>query len=228
MRNLIGLIVVAVGAICAAVAHASTISTPLTTGVMNAFGTPNTQTYGQTITTPADHFLQSFSFYMDLPAALAFQGEVYAWDGSEAAGSALYENAPVSTAGAGMQQITFNVGGANLIAGRQYVLFASSSKLANGGNLQGPWGISSTNYTGGNFVFINSGTTPSLWTSTPWFQISLPNNGDLAFTAEFSPTANVVPLPRSEWSGLILLGGVGLARGLGRRAQSSLQVTERD
>src|ERR1017187_4535125 len=90
-----------------AYAGAQTINTiPLWSGstTIAPFGPPNTQTYGQTITVPAGlPVLQYFSFEMNVPAAEVFRGEVYAWNGTSATGPNLFESAPMSTAGTGIQ-----------------------------------------------------------------------------------------------------------------------------
>ncbi len=148
------------------------------------FGYPDTATYGQVITVPACGVtLQSFTFYMNLPASCTFQGEVYAWDGAMATGAALWEGPPTQTSGSGtFEPITFVPGGVPLPAGGQYVLFASVSKLSGSG--MGPWGMIYGNpYSGGDFVFINNGHDPSQWTSTEWDQFGY----DLAFRATFGP-----------------------------------------
>jgi hypothetical protein len=46
----------------------------------DSFGVSALATYGQTVTVPTngDQVLTSFTFYMQLPATVAFRGEVYA------------------------------------------------------------------------------------------------------------------------------------------------------
>lgn len=174
------------------------------------FGYPNTATYGQTITVPADGNTQldSFSFEMELPTSLVFRGEVYAWNGSEATGLSLFESPQMTTTeNGGYQLITFNTGGIDLTGGNQYVLFASISKdyLIDQSAGSGTWGYVSGNaYSGGQFVYINNGGDTSQWTSTSWF----PLQGDpsLAFQADFSiPSISAVPAPSS-----VLLLGIGI------------------
>ena len=164
-------------------------TTPSWNGIdtIGLFGYPNTATYGQVITTtPSETSLQSFAFYMDLPASCTFQGEVYAWDGAKATGSALWEGPPAQTSGSGnLEEITFTPGGVSLAANTQYVLFASVSKLSGSG--RGEWGfIWSGAYSGGGFVYLNNGDDPSQWTSTSWGTDYY--DGDLAFKAFFGGT----------------------------------------
>ena len=162
-------------------------TTPSWDGTNNicCFAYPDSATYGQTITAPAaGATLQSFTFYMNLPASCTFQGEVYAWDGAKASGSALWEGPPTQTTGSGTYEaITFTPGGISLAPGAQYVIFASLSKLSGSGG--GNWGSILTDvYAGGDFVYINSGNDPSQWTSAPW-TITWPSAIDLAFKVVF-------------------------------------------
>ena len=70
-------------------------------------GTPNTQTYGQTITVPTDYVLTSFSFWLGRTStnfpdpsdpSLSFMAYVYAWNEglSMATGAALYTSGAVT------------------------------------------------------------------------------------------------------------------------------------
>jgi hypothetical protein len=179
---------------------------------ISPFGYPNTATYGQTITVPdGSPVLTTFSFFLNLPAATTFQGEVYAWDSvnNHATGSSLFESAPMHTDGMGMQQVDFNTGGIALTPGNQYVLFATVSKLLGTG--AGRWGyIGFDSYAGGRFVFDNNGSNRSLWTTTTWDSTNAGfiGDSDLAFLAQFSsaPTdSSAVPEPSS-----IALLGIGL------------------
>ena len=172
------------------------------------FGMPNSQTYGQVINVPLiDTHLASFQFEMNLPASISFRGEVYAWDGSKASGSSLFQSAPTSTAGTGMQLITFNTGALPLVAGQQYVIFATASFDNVGHSGMGSWGTVTTDpYANGTFVFLNNGTDTSLWTTQNWTVL---NPGtDLAFTATFT-----TPEPAT----LGLLGASLVALGIVRR-----------
>jgi hypothetical protein len=186
--------------------------------VFNGFGYGGapcyqTPTEGQTVTVPAtDTTLDSFTFYVDLPTDLTFQGEVYAWDPNtldqnnpyamgSATGPELFNTGRMNTTsydptGMTIQPITFNIpGGLPLIAGNQYVLFFTTSKDANAcvPENRGFVGYTATDtYSGGDLVYIGDGGDPSLWTKVGWTHPALfgcpPcfNQDDLAFQASFS------------------------------------------
>jgi hypothetical protein len=160
----------------------------------NYGGGAATATYGQTITVAtSDTHLDSFTFYMSLPNALLFRGEVYLWNPNTgtATGSALYESAATHTTISGFQPITFTPG-VTLSQGSQYVLFASISRdyAADAGKGSGPWGaVQSQVYTGGHMVFLNNGSNISQWTGIQWSTGSCCGVGDLAFKASLSGAA---------------------------------------
>ncbi|MGC8724858.1 MAG: hypothetical protein ACP5VF_13455 [Acidobacteriota bacterium] len=131
----------ALGSFSAAAAGIDTTPSWNGSDFISSFGYPDTATYGQTITAPpAGASLQSFTFYMNLPASCTFQGEVYAWDGTKATGAALWEGPSMHTSGSGsFEAVTFNTGGVPLAPSAQYVLFASVSKLSGSGS--GSWGF---------------------------------------------------------------------------------------
>jgi hypothetical protein len=177
-----------------------------------------TATYGQTVTVPATGtWLDSFTFYVQLPTNLLFRGEVYAWDpttgnpadftSGNATGPALYESSAMHTTsysgGFGpFEAITFNTGGIHLTAGAQYVLFFTISKdyAANAptAGVAGFVGYIPTDaYSGGDFVFINNGGDASQWTTVPWTHYApfgIPID-DLAFKASFSSSAPAPSCP---------------------------------
>jgi hypothetical protein len=175
------------------------------------FGTPDTTTYGQTITaTATNNVLNDFTFYLSPRSGSAptFQAYVAAWNGSAITGSVLYTSGNFTgpTAG-GFTAYTFNTGGLNLTVGKQYALFISIA----GANYTGitaadNLGAIFTNpYSGGAYIYENnSGNFNALF--NPWDQ---PGNKsgvfgdgyDLAFTADFG-AASAIPEPAT----LVLLG----------------------
>lgn len=169
-----------------------------------------TQTYGQTFTVPGvQTVLTSFTFEIKLPASVSFAGYVYAWNGAEATGPALYTSAATSTTGSGnFEAITFNTGSLNLQAGSQYVVFASTTGLTSSAPGSGSFGFLSSNpYANGLYVFTNE-TTSASWTTTPWTQDWNGTGSDLAFRITLIP----------EPSSFMLLGaGLGMTAFLGWR-----------
>ena len=154
-----------------------------------------------TITAPAGGaLLTSFSFEMNLPSSVAFRGEVYAWNGTNATGSNLFESTVTSTSGSGMQLITFNIpGGLVLASGQQYVLFASTAKDQSGHSGTGNWGAwTSSVYGGGNTVFLSTGPdNGDGWTTLAWGNAS---DKDLAFKATFAPNDFRIDAPAHTYA----------------------------
>ena len=176
------------------------------TDTIQPFGIANTATYGQVVTAPpGETTLSSFSFEMNIPATVAFRGEVYAWDGvnSRASGAALYESAPMQTAGTGFQVITFTIpAGVPVVPGQQYVIFATNTRDQAGHSGSGPWAARYTDvYPGGTFVYLNNGTDPTQWTTVPWSAFS---SFDGAFRATFGGAAPVPTPPLSEYTMMLV------------------------
>jgi hypothetical protein len=155
------------------------------------FGCPDTTTYGQVITVPADlHSLNKFTFYwINLNVGkMVVRGEVYAWDGTKATGTALYESQPkrIAFADSAFHAVTFNRGVVPVTPSAQYVLFASIDKDYEQcrHDYQLGWGaVQDKVYSGGTFVYQNNGGDESQWTATPWNK----SGNDLAFKATLSP-----------------------------------------
>jgi hypothetical protein len=157
------------------------------------FGCPDSTVYGQTITIPADkHFLNSFEFdWINLDTgSFVARGEVYAWDGTEATGSALWEGAPRTFAfnDAVYHRVHFNTGVLAVTPGQQYVIFASIDKDYEQcmNNYEVGWGFIPTGdvYPGGGFVFQNNEGNENNWTTVPWSSFG---GEDLAFRANLTP-----------------------------------------
>jgi hypothetical protein len=165
------------------------------------FGPYDTPTYGQTIKVPTgETVLTSFTFYLEVAPTVIFRGEVYAWDGTKATGSSLYESAPThTTQNSTFEAVTFNTGLTSVSSGQTYVLFATTSKDTSSGS--GYWGyIPQDVYSDGDFVYTSKNV--SQWTTDAWSK--KPSPSDLAFQATFGITP--IPLP-----GTLLLFGSGLA-----------------
>ena len=155
------------------------------------FGCPDTTTYGQVITIPkSKHTLNKFTFSWATYAgsgSMVVRGEVYAWDGSKATGSSLYESSP--------RTISFNDSSFHkesfapalpVTPGAQYVLFASIDKDYEQctGDYTLKWGlVDDSAYSKGTFVYQNNAGDEGQWTVTPWNTYG----GDLAFKASLSP-----------------------------------------
>ena len=220
------------GGFCASLpSHAQTTidTTPAWGGQSISFwGEPDTATFGQTFTAPTGVIsLSDFSFYLkdDTNGSnIPYNAYVYAWDGSEATGSALYTSALSSTGtlGSSFTKITTNTGAVAVTPGTQYVAFFSTSgvqeagpptKLADFGYVPG----SVTSTTGGSFVFLNSGNDATQFTNPGGWSI---DSNDLAFTADFK--SNPVPESSTALSfGLMLLGAGVLAKTALKRKASA-------
>lgn len=173
----------------ASVAEAATISNPgPATGALQPFGPGGTQIYGQTITAPADaNALTAFSFQITASASMVVRGEVYAWDGTKATGSALFESAPVTIAGdSATHTVSFPGADAALTRGNQYVLFATVLKdtQPNAGATS-QWPSTGDTVAGGSLVFLNT-TSFDGATSNTW---SVRTTQDAMFTAEYTELA---------------------------------------
>ncbi len=143
---------------------------------IHPFGCPNTTTYGQ-VFTAGKATLTKYTFSWQnytAPGSMKIRGEVYAWDGSKATGSALYELAKprsISFQDSLFHYETFKTGGVPLTVGHQYVVFVSIDKdyekCKNGYEVAWAW-TGADVYPGGNFVYQNNGGDESQWTSSPW------------------------------------------------------------
>lgn len=204
--------------VCLVAAPAATASSTVidtrddgVTDTVGLFGVPDTATYGQVVTAPVGaQTLSSFTFRVEVPSTLIFRGEVYAWDGTEATGPALFESLARTTSGAAVQDITFDTGATPVASGSQYVLFVSISKdfeISSGtGQFRTRPGPT---YAGGDFVYQNDGTTESEWTSTPWENFFVPT--DLQFRARFVSTPQALTVTKSgNGAGTVTSSGGGI------------------
>ena len=197
--------------LAAAAATPATAATSIDTtgthgGDVYEFGQPNTSAYGETFTVGADNVLNGFSLYLTSTpqvSPLNFTAYIYAWNGSSAAGSALYTSSAQSFAGSATPtEFSFNTGNLALGSGQQYVAFL----FANSGGVVGMPFPSGDAYSGGTFVFNNAGTDFASLTSGGW---STFGNNDVWFKALFNVSA--VPEP-GTWALMLLgFGAIGIA-----------------
>jgi hypothetical protein len=176
---------------------------------ISSFGVTDTATYGQTITVAGSAMLlQSFSVEIGYCGnAVSFRGEVYAWDGTKATGSSLFESSVMSASGSsGYQLYTINTGGITLPPGT-YVLFVTTSKDQAGAPSSACrfGATANTAYPGGQFVYINNTANTALWTTNAWSTIA----SDLAFQVTGTGGVPGVPLPSTLL--LVLVGLIALA-----------------
>jgi len=155
------------------------------------FGCPNTTTYGQVITVPAGKtLLNKFTFaWVNFQGAgsMVVRGEVYAWDGSKATGSALFQSGTrkIAFTDSLFHKEVFKPAGVGVTPGAQYVIFASIDKdfeKCFGDYTLGWASVDDSTYSGGTFVFQNNGGDESQWTLSAWNTFGI----DLAFKAFLS------------------------------------------
>jgi hypothetical protein len=187
--SLLGAMAFSVGAIAASTAGAAeaknnNINTykDWTGSIVTPFGCPDTTTYGEVITIPSGvHHLEKFSFWMAGQASgnqMVVRGEVYAWDGTKATGSALYESEPrtIAYADTDFHKETFKSPVLKVKPGSKYIVFASTAKdfeqCTN--NYQVSWASTDdTAYAGGSFAFQNNAGDENQWTTSPWSVIGI-------------------------------------------------------
>jgi len=141
------------------------------------FGCPNTTTYGEVITALKNATLNKFSFWWTNDnsggGSMVVRAEVYAWDGTKATGSALWESdtRTIAYGDSAFHEEKFKPGALPLTPKAKYVLFATIDKdfsqCKNDYLLD--WGlVADTVYPKGTFVYQNNGGDSSQWTTTPW------------------------------------------------------------
>ncbi|XLZ68159.1 VPLPA-CTERM sorting domain-containing protein [Massilia sp. SR12] len=203
----------------AATAHAGVIDSTGHPGTIGNFGEPDTATYGQTFSLAGNHALNSFSLYLtgEVFAPVHFKAYVYEWNGAHATGAALYTSAAQSFGGAGpgsAKEFAFNTGSINLVDGKSYVAFLSTTGLFDGvlSTARMPTAPNDAIATG-SFVYMNNVNNFDWLTNTRWESRS----HDVWFKASYDAgNAADVPLPAT----LPLLGAGLLALGLVRRRKA--------
>jgi hypothetical protein len=165
---------------------------------------PYVTTWGQVVTAPAtDPILDSFAVYLSwYPFGghqLVMRAAVYAWEGTKAAGDALWESAPRTVdLGSLAQEVSFDTGGVALDADRRYVLFLSVSKDYERSEPQTgacTGAVYPSVYDGGDFVVLSDEGDETLWTRTAW---RLVDDHDLAFRALFATGPSCLDLRASK------------------------------
>lgn len=157
---------------------------------IQSWGVTDTATYGQTITPTASQTrLNAFTFDLARTGGTApqYQAFVYEFNSTtnRIVGPALFASGVLTApAGTGFTPVTINTGNVTLAAGKQYVLFLSTSNQQPQANSSYKYGQvgNNTAYAGGQFVFNNNGANFANLSTTNWSTIA----EDLAFTAFLS------------------------------------------
>jgi len=152
---------------------------------ISSFGVPDTATYGQTITiATGTGALLNYAFEIGhCNATVTFRGEIFAWDltNQRATGASLFESPAKTVTASGTYQLVVIDTSSLALAPGNYVLFVSTSK-DQAGSVGCQFGsVVNATYPGGQFVYINNGTTVASWTGLQWSTITQ----DLAFQANF-------------------------------------------
>ena len=140
------------------------------------FGCPDTTAYGETITVPEGlQEINKFTFYMSdggVEGSMRVRGEIYAWDGAKATGSAVGQTKAqtIDFSDTAYHPVRFRFQDAMVTPGSQYVIFATIDKnYEKCSDYTVAWGATDDGaYPGGTFVFQNNSGDESLWTTTPW------------------------------------------------------------
>jgi len=206
----------------AASAHASVTYTSTPNGNYEApLSMPDTTTYGQVFTVPADGNtrLDSFGFYLSGTLLKAYGG-VAAWTGT-GAGAALFESNPFKANYTNFTQIMVDTGGLDLVAGQQYVAYFSTH------GIDGNAGSASMQHGDGGSVFEGiawdnaGGGSPN---HEDWFGAQNGAWASFAGSLTFSAAPAAVPEPGSL--ALLTLGLAGMLGLVGarRRGRADAQV----
>jgi hypothetical protein len=161
---------------------------------ISPFGDPTAQTFGQTFTTPTDNVLQSFTFYLGPAPSLLFKAYVFQWDAllGRATGAALFTSNAIQGPtffGLNFTPIAIATGGLSLLPGATYAAFFSVFGTIGEVALQDAWDSPGFNqYSGGAFVYLNTGNNASAWTTQTWSTDRQGVGSDVRFDMVFTAT----------------------------------------
>lgn len=195
----------------AAVLPSSTITTtiPDQNNTVSSWGAgPATEIFGQSFTLGAATSLDFVDFMInDTGAAMNFNAYLFAWDGQNTTGSALYSGTGSTTGTNGLAIVSINT--ATTLAAGSYIAYleATSPGFAAFGSV---WG--SDAYAGGEFLYQDTGGQVNGRVSTPWVGDHQGPNWDLAFALRTSDTVAPVPVPAGLPLLALGLGTLGLIR----------------
>lgn len=173
-------------------AFAEDIDTTPAWGVQSVsnWGAPISATYGQLITaTTSQRLLSGFTFnlrhlYGEYPG---FQAFVYEWDDANKriTGDALFTSSVMTAPdGSTYTPVAIDTGSVALTAGKQYVLFFTTSSVANSEPEDGYEfaAVDDATYEGGHFVYSNNKENFDNLLTVPWSSLGV----DLSFIALLS------------------------------------------
>lgn len=170
---------------------------------------PATEIFGQTFTMTSDATLTGFDFLInDTGTAMDFNAYVYAWDGQNTSGSALYSGTGSTIGYNGLANLTINASAA-LTSGQHYIAYleATDPGFATFGSVVG-----SDAYTGGEFVYQDLGSKDVGRVFTPWVGDVQGPNWDLAFAIRTDVQVAAVPIAPALPLLATALGAIGLMR----------------